>query len=64
MQRVLLFERGYKRGILVVMQGADRNLVIKTKPVGTIRKRGTSNLNAISCRIRVRKLLQIIRKNN
>ena len=48
----------------MVMRGVDRNIVIKMKPIGTIRKRGTPNLNAISCRIRIRELLQIKRENN
>ena len=47
-----------------MMRGADRNSVIKTKPVGAIRKKGTPNLNVISCRIKIRKLLQIKRINN
>ena len=59
-----MFEEGHKRGILVVMRGADRNSVIKTKPVGAIRKKGTPNLNVISCRIKIRKLLQIKRIND
>ena len=37
----------------MVMRGVDRNIVIKMKPIGTIRKTGTPNLNVISCRIRI-----------
>ena len=48
----------------MVMRGVDRILVIMTKPIDTVRKKGTSNLNAISCGIRIRKLLQIRRENN
>ena len=63
-QRALLFKGGHKKEILVVMRGADRNPVIKTKPTGIVRKMGTLNLNAISYRIRIRELLQIKRENN
>ena len=60
----LLFEEGHKKEILLVMQGADRNLKIKSKLASTVRKKGTSSLNVISCRIRIRELLQIKRENN
>ena len=42
----------------------NQNPTIKTKSTSTVRKKGTLNLNVISCRIRIRKLLQIKRKNN
>ena len=48
----------------MVILGTYQNLVIKTKPVDTVRKEDTSNLNVISCKIRIRKLLQIRRENN
>ena len=50
--------------ILVVMRGANQIPIIKTKPTCDVRKRSTSNLNAISCKIRIRKLLQIRKENN
>ena len=60
----MLFEEGQRKEILMVMRGTYRNPVIKTKLASTIRKMGTSNLSVISCRIRIRELLQIKRKNN
>ena len=60
----MLFEEGQRKEILMVMRGTYRNPVIKTKLASTIRKMGTSNLSVISCRIRIRELLQIKRENN
>ena len=37
---VLLFERGHKKGILVVMQGIDRSLKIETKSATAKKKKG------------------------
>ena len=52
------------RGILVVMLGVSRSLKIETKAAITAKTKGTLNLSATSCRIRIRELLLIKRENN
>ena len=47
-----------------MIQEVDRSLKIERIPATTAKRRGTLNLSATSCRIRIRELLLIRRENN